>query len=97
LDALGAHLLGYATLCGLTLAIPDWQNAVSIERRSRVNIGWVIWPAITAFAMGSLIAEIDAYYVTAAMGLTGLIVQWVSPHESALLRRRRQRRQFAGR
>ncbi len=97
IDILGPHLLGYATLCGLTLAIPDWHGAVSSDRRSRVNIGWVIWPAIAAFAIGSLIAEIDAYYVTAAMGLTGLIVQWVSPHESNLLRRRRQRRQFAGR
>jgi serine/threonine protein kinase len=96
-DLLGPHLLGYATLCGLTLAIPDWHNAVSADRRSRVNIGWIVWPAVTAFAIGSIIAEIDAYYVSAAMGLTGLIVQWVSPHESILLRRRRQRRQFAGR
>lgn len=97
IDLLGTHLLGYATLCGLTLAIPDWHGAVSSERRSRVSVGWVVWPAVTAFAIGSIIAEIDAYSVTAAMGLTGLIVQWVSPHESVLLRRRRQRRQFAGR
>ena len=96
-EALGPHLLGYLTLCGLTFATPDWFSSVDPQRKSRVAIGWVIWPAVIAYAVGSVIHEINAGDFALVLGVSGLIVQWVSPHETFLARRRRQRRQFAGR
>jgi serine/threonine protein kinase len=96
-EALGPHLLGYLTLCGLTFATPDWFSSVDPQRKSRVTMGWIIWPAVIAYAVGSVIHEVDAGDFALVLGISGLIVQWVSPHESFLARRRRTRRQFAGR
>ena len=96
-EALGPHLLGYLTLCGLTFATPDWFSSVDPQRKSRLSLGWVIWPAVIAYAVGSVIHEINAGDFALVLGVSGLIVQWVTPHESFLARRRRQRRQFAGR
>jgi serine/threonine protein kinase len=96
-NALTPHLLSYLTLCGLTFAIPDWFSSVDPQRKSRINAGWIVWPAVIAFAVGSLIQEVDAEAFAGSLGLSAFVVQWVSPHESTLSRRRRQRRQFAGR
>lgn len=97
IERLTPHLLGYLTLCGITLAIPDWFACVNPQRMSRISMAWVVWPSVIAFAIGSIIAEMDPFEFGQVLGLAGLIVQWVSPHESFLARRRRQRRQFAGR
>lgn len=97
LERLGPHLLGFLTISGLTFAIPDWMGSVNRQRKSRISVAMVVWPAAIGFAVASLIGEVDATMFAGVIGLAALVVQWVSPHESPIARRRRQRRQFAGR
>lgn len=93
------YALGYLTLGALAFAIPDWMCVVDRTRRHRVSAGPVIWPALVAFGVASLLLHSSgmAWSAAAVFGSIGLIAQWVSPHETALARRRRTRRQFAGR
>lgn len=93
------YLLSYLSLGALAFAIPDWLGAVDRQRRARIASGLVIWPALVAFGAASVLPKTHelAWPAAAIFGLIGLISQWVSPHESFLTRRRRQRRQFSGR
>jgi hypothetical protein len=90
LEELTPSAMTYLSFAALAFAIPDWARGVSRTRMRGFSLWRAAWAGSVAVVLAAVFGMQDPFWFGGVIGITSIIVQWVSPYDPQLAARWRR-------
>jgi hypothetical protein len=87
LEDLLPHAMTYLSFAALAFAIPDWARGVSRTRMQSFSLWRAAWAGSVAVVLAAVFGMQDPFWFGGVIGITSIIVQWVSPQDAQFVAR----------